>query len=68
MMKRASEPPVPSRVVPPLAFEPPVEPVLAALRTGVDMPPTRNDCGCGSVCRIGLARPLAQRIYVTVEA
>lgn len=27
-----------------------------------------SDCGCGSVCRIGLARPLAQRIYVTVSA
>lgn len=27
-----------------------------------------NDCGCGSVCRIGLARPLAQKIYVTLEA
>jgi Fe2+ transport system protein FeoA len=27
-----------------------------------------SECGCGSVCRIGLARPLAQRIYVTVGA
>lgn len=27
-----------------------------------------SDCGCGSVCRIGLARPLAQKIYVTVDA
>jgi hypothetical protein len=28
-----------------------------------------GDCGCrGSACRIGLARPLAERIFVTVEA
>ncbi len=26
-----------------------------------------GDCGCGSECRIGLARPLADRIFVTVE-
>ena len=28
-----------------------------------------NDCGCrGSTCRIGLARPLAEKIFVTVKA
>jgi Fe2+ transport system protein FeoA len=27
-----------------------------------------NDCGCGSVCRIGLARALADRIMVSVES
>jgi Fe2+ transport system protein FeoA len=28
---------------------------------------TVGDCGCGSECRIGLARPLAERIFVTIE-
>lgn len=26
------------------------------------------ECGCTSVCRIGLARPLAERIIVTIDA
>lgn len=27
---------------------------------------SNEGCGCGSTCRIGLARPLAQKIFVTV--
>jgi len=26
-----------------------------------------SECGCGSTCRIGLAKALAQRIYVSVD-
>jgi len=26
-----------------------------------------SDCGCGSTCRIGLAKALAQHIYVTID-
>ena len=27
-----------------------------------------GECGCGSMCRIGLARRLAEKIYVNVQA
>lgn len=40
------------------------EPCIVAVSTSTSS--SGNDCGCGSECRIGLAKSLAQQIFVKI--
>jgi Fe2+ transport system protein FeoA len=41
------------------------EPCIVAVGGVRGLGPNPKDCTCGGSCRIGLARPLAERIFVT---